>query len=241
MKRKWTPNSPPVCIFRYSILKWGMPLGLFKKVGKYCVIGGLGQRPGQGPRGQSTLEARAFSQSELPRKQPIDTHGHYTYNTCTEKKREKKLERRKKSEFQQKSEKWHPCEILTKALGTITYCCHVWPSAAPQMTSCWMLNFSLCFDDSWLFILQFEIKKLVREMRESQLKKNAIKLNPEKTGLFRELKNWELGAIMAPPPLWLRKRHQILISACDCTKCKSIKAPNLHMFNIFTWTTRMQK
>ena len=70
----------------------GMPLGLFKKVGKYRGIGGLvvqppagvqGQCPGGGPRGQSALEARAFYQSELPRKPPIDTHGHYTYNTCT--------------------------------------------------------------------------------------------------------------------------------------------------------------
>ena len=44
-----------------------------------------GQRPGGGPRGQSPLEARAFSQSELPRKPPIDTHGRYTYNTCNNK------------------------------------------------------------------------------------------------------------------------------------------------------------
>ena len=50
-----------------------------------------GQRPGGGSRWQSPLEARAFSQSELPRKPPIDTHGRYTYNTCTggEKKGEK--------------------------------------------------------------------------------------------------------------------------------------------------------
>ena len=46
-----------------------MPLGLFKKVGKYPGTGGLG--------------ARAFSQSELPRKPPIDMHGRYTHNTCT--------------------------------------------------------------------------------------------------------------------------------------------------------------
>ena len=32
-------------------------------------------------------QARAFSQSELPRKPPIDTHGRYTYNTCTPKKK----------------------------------------------------------------------------------------------------------------------------------------------------------
>ena len=72
----------------------GMPLGLLKKVGKYRGIGGLG------------AQATAFSQSELPRKPPIDTHGRYTYNTCNNKK--KKSERRKKSEFWQKSEKRHP-------------------------------------------------------------------------------------------------------------------------------------
>ena len=70
-----------------------MPLGLFKKVGKYPGTGGLaGGRAPSGVQGQRLrpLEARAFSQSELPRKPPIDTHGRYTYNTCTEKKEEKK-------------------------------------------------------------------------------------------------------------------------------------------------------
>ena len=79
-----------------------MPLGLFKKVGKNPGTGGLGaeppggfqgQRPGGGSRGQS-LEARAFSQSELPRKPPIDTHGHYTYNTCTGGRKQKKKSRK---------------------------------------------------------------------------------------------------------------------------------------------------
>ena len=67
-----------------------MPLGLFKIVGKYPGTGGLGRAPSVsrgsalgGSRGQSPLEARAFSQSELPRKPPIDTHGRYIYNTCT--------------------------------------------------------------------------------------------------------------------------------------------------------------
>ena len=63
-----------------------MPLGLFKKVGKYRGIGGLGAEPPAGSWGSAPVgvQARAFSQSELPRKQPIDTHGLYTYNTCTE-------------------------------------------------------------------------------------------------------------------------------------------------------------
>ena len=63
----------------------GMPLGLFKKVGKYPGTGGLGvEPPAAGSRGSTLVgEARAFSQSELPRKPPIDTHGRYTYNTCT--------------------------------------------------------------------------------------------------------------------------------------------------------------
>ena len=73
--------------FDYS----GMPLELLKKVGKYRVIGGLGAEPPAGSRGSTPVgvqggEARAFSQSELPRKPPIDTHGRYTYNTCTKKK-----------------------------------------------------------------------------------------------------------------------------------------------------------
>ena len=77
----------------------GMPLGLFKKVGKYPGTGGLGSwGPGAAPwwgfKGRSPLEARAFSQSELPRKPPIDTHGRYTYNTCTGGKKEK--EKKKK-------------------------------------------------------------------------------------------------------------------------------------------------
>ena len=85
-----------------QVYKSEMPLGLFQKVGKYRGIGGSGgrapsevqgQHPGGGSRGQSPLEARAFSQSELPRKPPIDTHGRYTYNTCTGKE-EKKSERR---------------------------------------------------------------------------------------------------------------------------------------------------
>ena len=81
----------------------GMPLGLFKKVGKYPGTGGLGQRPGGGSRGNE-----AFSQSELPRKPPIDTHGRYTYNTCTGGENEEKKEKKEK-----KSEKRHPC-ILCK-------------------------------------------------------------------------------------------------------------------------------
>ena len=91
-----------------------------RKVSGYRGSGGRapsgvqGQRPGG--------EARAFSQSELPRwKPPIDMHGRYTYNTCTgggggggegrKKRGEKKSEGLKKSEFRQKSEKRHPCTI----------------------------------------------------------------------------------------------------------------------------------
>ena len=50
--------------------------------------------------------ARAFSQSELPRKPPIDTHGRYTcmYNTCTH----THTQQQKKSERRKKSEKRHP-------------------------------------------------------------------------------------------------------------------------------------
>ena len=40
----------------------------------------------QGSHLLELVKARAFSQSELPRKPPIDTHGRYTYNTCTGKK-----------------------------------------------------------------------------------------------------------------------------------------------------------
>ena len=89
----------------------GMPLGLFKKVGKYPGTGGLGAEPPAGSRGRvRPLEARAFSQSELPRKPPIDTHGRYTYNTCTRgKKEEKKKKKKKKLEGLKKSEKLHPC------------------------------------------------------------------------------------------------------------------------------------
>ena len=47
-------------------------------------------------RVQGGEEARAFSQSELPRKPPIDTHGRYTYNTCTGEEKKKKKEKRKK-------------------------------------------------------------------------------------------------------------------------------------------------
>ena len=68
-----------------------------------------GQRPGGGSR---PLEARAFSQSELPRKPPIDTHGRYTYNTCMGGKGKKKGgggKINKKSEGLKKSEKRHPC------------------------------------------------------------------------------------------------------------------------------------
>ena len=72
--------------------------GTVQKVGKYPGTDGLGADPPAGSRGsalggsrgQSPLEARAFSQSELPRKPPIDTHGRYTYNTCTGKQEEKK-------------------------------------------------------------------------------------------------------------------------------------------------------
>ena len=81
-----------------------------------------GQRPGGGSRGRSALEARAFSQSKLPRKPPIDTHGRYT---CIQymhggtkerrgKKKKKKSEGLKKSEFRQKSEKRHPCISLSR-------------------------------------------------------------------------------------------------------------------------------
>ena len=62
--------------------------GTVKKSRK--VSGDRGQRRGGGSRGRSPLEARAFSQSELPRKPPIDTHGRYTYNTCTGKEKKKK-------------------------------------------------------------------------------------------------------------------------------------------------------
>ena len=82
-----------------------MPLGLFKKVGKYRGIGGLGAESPAGSRGsalvgvqggEAPLEARAFSQSELPRKPPIDTHGRYTYNTCTHTNKNKKKKGKKK-------------------------------------------------------------------------------------------------------------------------------------------------
>ena len=84
---------------------------------------GPGAAPHWGSKGQSPLEARAFSKSELPRKPPIDTHGRYTYNTCTKKK--------KKSQFRQKSEKWHTSMIfflggggatLYRKLGSLKSC-----------------------------------------------------------------------------------------------------------------------
>ena len=111
-----------------------MPLGLFKKVGKYPGSGGVGAEPPAGSRGsalvgvqggRSPLEARAFSESELPREPPLDTHGRYTYNTCTrgggggggeeegkQEKRKKKSEGLKKSEIRKKSEKQHPCLLV---------------------------------------------------------------------------------------------------------------------------------
>ena len=68
-----------------------------------------GQRPGGGWRGRSPIEARAFFQSELPRK-PIDTHGRYvTIHARGEekkrKKREEKKERKKKKKKKRKSRK----------------------------------------------------------------------------------------------------------------------------------------
>ena len=58
------------------------------------MIGGLGAEPPAGSRGSAPVgvqaRARAFSQSELPRKPPIDTHGRYTCNTCTHKKQKTK-------------------------------------------------------------------------------------------------------------------------------------------------------
>ena len=68
--------------------------------------------------GGSPLEARAFSQSELPRKPPIDTHGRYTciqymHGGKKERKKKKKKGGKKKkvgkSEGLKKSEKRHPC------------------------------------------------------------------------------------------------------------------------------------
>ena len=65
-----------------------------------------GQHSGGGPRGRRPLEARAFSQSELPRKPPIDTHGRYTYTTCTEEEKKKKKSRNvRKSRNSDKSRK----------------------------------------------------------------------------------------------------------------------------------------
>ena len=127
----------------------GMPLGLLKKVGKYLWTGGLGAEPPAGSRGsalvgvQGGFEARAFAQSELPRKPPIDTHGRYTYHTCTgggggegEKKKnilkkglkkkgggkkgfKKKSDGLKKSEFRQKLEKRHPCHVRDSTMPCI--------------------------------------------------------------------------------------------------------------------------
>ena len=86
-----------------------MPLGLLKKVGNYRWTGGPGAAPWWGFKGRSPLEARAFSQSELPRKPPIDTHGRYT---CIQymhggtkerrKKKKKKKKEKKKSEGPEK-------------------------------------------------------------------------------------------------------------------------------------------
>ena len=90
-----------------------MPLGLFQKVGKYLGTGGLGAEFPAGSRGSAPfgvqgvkpLEARAFSQSELPRKPPIDTLGRYTYNTCTGGGEEKKSRKVWKSRNFDKSRK----------------------------------------------------------------------------------------------------------------------------------------
>ena len=145
----------------------GMPLGLFKKVGKYRGIGGSGGTAPSGrsrgsalwgvPRGQSPLVARAFSQSELPRKPPIDTHGHYTYNTCTdkeEKKKKKKREKKKsgtseKSEFRQKSGKRHPWWVRFTAKFF-------------QHLPIWTSEFSLC----WKITIRPEKLNLYLAQRE---------------------------------------------------------------------------
>ena len=98
----------------------GMPLGLLKKVGKYRGIGGLGAQPPAGSRGSALVgvQARAFSQSELPRKPPIDTHGRYTYNTCTKKR--KKSRNVRKSRNSDKSWKNGIPDTVTK--DTILFC-----------------------------------------------------------------------------------------------------------------------
>ena len=70
-----------------------MPLGLFKKVGKYREIGGLGAEPPAESRGS------AWS-----------LHIQYMHRGGGGGK-EKKSERQKKSEFRQKSEKRHPWVI----------------------------------------------------------------------------------------------------------------------------------
>ena len=98
----------------------GMPLGLLKKVGNYRWTGGLGaeppagslEPPGGGSRGLRPLEARAFSQSELPRKPPLDTHGRYTciqymHGGKKERKEKKKRKRKKKSESRKVWKSWN--------------------------------------------------------------------------------------------------------------------------------------
>ena len=80
-----------------------------------------GQSPQRGP------EAIAFSQSELPRKPPIDTHGRYTYNTCTHKKGEEKKggggKGEKKLERRKKSEKRHPCTCMSYWITFVRILC----------------------------------------------------------------------------------------------------------------------
>ena len=103
-----------------TIFNQGCHWDCSKKVGNYRWTGGLGVAPWWG------FKLELFSQSELPRKPPIDTHGRYTCIQCMhggkkerkegKKRGEKKVgksEGLKKSEFRQKSEKRHPCQYTS--------------------------------------------------------------------------------------------------------------------------------
>ena len=103
-----------------------MPLGLFKKVGNYRWTGGLGAELPAGSRGsalvgvqggEAPLKLELFLNQNCPEshqlKRMVVTH---VYNTCTgERKKEekKKKGKKKKSEGLKKSEKRHPCLLLS--------------------------------------------------------------------------------------------------------------------------------
>ena len=95
------PQKSRMADFQYFVIQICRDdTGTVKKSRKVSGDRGSGGRASSGVQGQRPGGARAFSQSELPRKPPIDTHGRYTYNTCTGGREKKKSEGRKQSEKQ---------------------------------------------------------------------------------------------------------------------------------------------